>query len=140
MDIETTRTKMVAQVSRAQSSAMAKVINWTFKVDGLVVYVELRPRHCPENVYLLRVSFDDFPRRAPSYVFVDQGKKEMTEQAWPPDVKHGAEPPGICTPGTREFHEHWHKNDMQHTWDPEKYSFHDTLLRIHQLMERGVAR
>lgn len=138
MDIETIRAKMAAQVSQASQSAMASVFGWVFEGQDLVVYATLRHRRRPESTYLLRVVFDEFPRRAPSYVFVDHETKQMTSGAWPPNVRHGAEPLGICTPGTREFHEHWHRGDAQHPWDPERYTFLATLQGIHRLMERGV--
>lgn len=129
---------MTAQVKQATQSAMAPIFGWSFDTQDLVVYVTLKHRRRPEFIYLLRVSFDEFPRLAPSYIFVERETKQMSIGAWPHDVKHGAEPPGICTPGTREFHEHWHKGDAQHRWDPERYTFLSTLQMIQQLMEHCV--
>lgn len=138
MDIETVRTKMMEQICQVQQSAMTRAYGWTYAVQDLMVYVVLRHRRRSGNAYLLRGSFEEFPRRAPSYVFVDPDTKEVTPAAWPPHVQHGAEPPGICTPGTREFHEHWHKNDQQYPWDAARYPFLDTLQRIHRLLEQGL--
>lgn len=135
MDKETVHAKMMEQVSTAEKSAMKKVLDWQFEVDDLTVYTTLRPRQKRGLEFLLRTTFDDFPRRAPSYVFVDVKSKEMKDDAWPPGVKHGHKVPGICTPGTREFYEAYHVSDKAHPWDHTKVTFLDTLSRIHQLME-----
>ena len=97
------------------------------------VYVALSRRKDPNRAYLLRVLFDDFPKRAPSYVFVDPETKQDVPDAWPPGVMHS--PSKICTPGTREFHEDLHKNDASHRWDPDRCTFLSTLRMIHRLME-----
>jgi hypothetical protein len=136
MDTETVQAKMGEYIAPARDAALARACGWTIEIDR--AYVTLRHRRKPEFVYLLRVSFDEFPRRAPSYVFVDRTTKEMTAAAWPPNVKHEEALPGICTPGTREFHEKYHLNDAQYPWDPARYTFVDTLHRIQRLMEQGV--
>ncbi len=136
MDVETVQVKMMAQVNEARQRKMAEVFAWVFEVDGFIAYTTLQPRGRAEPKYLLRVSFDDFPRRAPSYLFVDRETRQVTDAAWPPNVRHGSN--GICTPGTREFHETLHCNDAQWPWDPDRFSFLDTLQRIHQMMERGL--
>lgn len=140
MDAETSRAKMAAQLQAIQHSAMAKSFNWMFEVQDLIIYIELRHRRRSKHTYLLRATFDDFPRRAPSYIFVDRETKNLADGAWPPNVRHGAAPPGICTPGTREFHEHWHSGDAQYPWNAEVYTFLDTLQRIHLLMEHGIGK
>jgi hypothetical protein len=138
MDIETVRTKMLAQVNQARSSALVGAYSWAFEVEDLTLYVTMSRRRKAEQVFMLRVEFDDFPRRAPSYVFVDRGSRQLTPTAWPPNVKHNDNVlPGMCTPGTREFHEKWHLNDAQHPWDADRYTVLDTLQRIHAMMERG---
>jgi hypothetical protein len=138
VDLETVQAKMAAHVDAAGASALARAFGWTFEVDGLVVYVVLTPRRRPANIYLLRATFDDFPRRAPSYVFVDRATRQETESAWPPGVRHGGPPSGICTPGTREFHEHLHRGDSQYPWDPDRYTFLATLTEIHRMTERAL--
>lgn len=138
MDIETVRAKMLAQVEPARRAGLAQAFGWGFEVDGLTAYVSLAPRRRPEKVYLLQVAFDEFPLRPPSCVFVDRVTKEMTDGAWPPGVRHGGPPPGICTPGTREFHEHLHRGDRQYEWNPERYPFLSTLAEIHRMMELGI--
>lgn len=138
MDLETVRVKMTAQIDQTRHSAMAAAFGWIFEIEDLTVYVTLRHRRRSESVYLLRVSFDDFPKRAPSYVFVDRNTRQITQEGWPPGMKHSDNPPKICTPGTREFHEHLHQNDSQYPWDPERYTFLSTLSEIHRLMERGI--
>lgn len=138
MDVETVRAKMLAQVAAARASALARAFAWSFDLDDLSVYVTLIPRRRPEPLYLLRVTFDDFPRRPPSYVFVDRTTRQDTDSAWPPGVRHHGPPPGICTPGTREFHEHLHRGDSQYPWDPDRYTFVGTLAEIHRLTERAI--
>lgn len=136
MDPETVQAKMMTQVIAARQSKMAEVFKWTFEFDGLAVYVTLQPRRRQDLAYLLRATFDDFPKVAPSYVFVDRQTRQVSDAAWPPNVMHSSN--AICTPGTREFHEHLHRNDSQWPWDPERFNFLDTLQRIHQMMERGL--
>jgi hypothetical protein len=138
MDVDTVRAKMMAQVASARESAMAAVFAWTFEIEDLILYVTMRHRRKPDSIYLLRVAFDDFPRRAPSYIFVDRHSKDKTSEAWPPKVKQSNNPAGICTPGTREFHENYHRNDAAYPWDSERYTVLSTLCEIHRLMERGI--
>lgn len=141
MDAETVLAKMLRQVEAAQQSAMVVEYGWVFEVnfERFRVYTTMRDRRRPGRSFLLRTAFDDFHARAPSYVFVGLETKEIAPGAWPPNVKHGDEAlPGICTPGTREFHEKWHLNDAQWPWNPAQFTFLDTLQRIHQLMERGA--
>ena len=140
MDTETSQAKMLEQVCVAKKSAMARELGWVFESSGLRLYLMLRPRKRKNLSFLLRATFDDFPQRAPSYVFVENGSKEMTGAAWPPDVRHGADPPGICTPGTREFHENYHVNDQQYPWDSLEFYVLGTIKRIHDIMERGVGQ
>ena len=133
MDLETIRAKMLAQVDEARASAMGRTFSWRFEVVGLSVYVTLRRRADANREYVLRAHRDDFPQRAPSYVFVETVTKEDVESAWPPGVAHSRSK--ICTPGTREFHEDLHKTDAQHPWDPTKYTFLNTVRMIHRLMD-----
>jgi hypothetical protein len=137
MDTETVHAKMLAQVDTAKRSAMAGVFGWAFEVDDVTVCVALRPRRRPDLVYFLRARFDDFPRLAPSCIFVDRATRQPTEVAWPPGVQHG-NTGGICTPGTREFHEQLHRNDAHYPWSPDRYPFLATLVEIHRMMEKGV--
>jgi hypothetical protein len=138
MDLETVQAKMAAQVEAARASALARAFGWTFEVDGLVVYVALAPRRRSASAYLLRATFDDFPRHAPSYVFVDPATRQESEGAWPPGVRHGGPQSGICTPGTREFHEYIHRGDSQYPWDPDRYTFLATVAEIHRMTERAL--
>lgn len=138
MDAETIHSLMTEQLDQVRGSALWRACGWEFEQANLAVYVRMRPRIAREPEFLLWASFDDFPRRAPSCVFVDGQTRQPNDEAWPPDVRHGSQPPGICTPGTREFHEHYHANDKQHPWDSDRYPFLKTLMEIHRLMERGL--
>jgi len=139
MDIETVRTKARGYIEQARQSALARAFGWTFEVQDLTVFVTLRHRRKPEHMYLLRVTFDEFPLRAPSYVFVDHGTREDTSSAWPPNVRHGQNSE-ICVPGIREFHEKLHKGEERYQWDHEVYKFLSTLENIHRLMEKELDR
>jgi len=138
MDAETVQTLIAEELDQVRGSALWRACHWEIEEDGLAVYVRMRPRTAREREFVLRASFDDFPRRAPSCVFVDGQTRQPNDGAWPPGVRHGSAPPGICTPGTREFHDNYHANDKQHPWDSDRYPFLQTLMEIQRLMERGV--
>lgn len=120
---------MERQLEAVRQSAFCRACGWSLRADGLVVCVRIWPRGRPELSFTLRIVFEDFPRRAPSYVFAD---------TWPPGLRQSENPAGICTPGTREFHEHYHKNDKQYPWNHEVYTILRTLAEIQRLMERHV--
>lgn len=139
MDIETVRAKMMEQVETAIQSSMTCAFGWVFEVHDLVVLVTLCPRCKRDRVYLIRIAFEDFPKQAPSYLFVDRETKQIKADAWPPNVGHGNPPTAICTPGTREFHQHLHRNDAQYAWDPKRLTVLATLHEIHRMIERGIS-
>jgi len=136
MDAETIHAKMHAQLDQARLSGIAKACGWEFEVQELTAYVTLAPRRQRDRRFVLRLTFEEFPARAPSYMFVDRQTRQPTSEASPSGVTHPEG--GICTPGTREFHERFHRNEAQHPWDAEKYTVLDTLHRIQQLMEKGL--
>lgn len=138
MDTDTVRQKMREQLDQARDSAMTKEMGWNFE-DEFTTYITLRPRNQPDKSYLLRIQFDQFPKRAPSFVFVDAQTKAESDSAWPPDMRHGGTQ-GICIEGTREFYEQIHHNDAQYPYNPATYSFLDTLHRVHLMMEGKVRR
>lgn len=131
MDAETVREFAVVEIEKAKNSRVAEVLGWVFEIDGLAVFISIRPRTAPEKEYLLRITFEDFPRRCPSFLFVNSGSKQPGN--WPPNIQHGSG--GICIPGTREFHEQIHQNDQQYPYDPDTYSLLETLHRIQLLVE-----
>lgn len=128
---------MSEQLSSVRNSRLCGVFGWAIAEDGLLAFVSLRPRRQQDKLFLLRISFDDFSRRAPSYVFVDPETRKESDAAWPPGIRHGSSPPGVCTPGTREFHEHYHQNDHQYPWNPTERSVLLTLAEIHRLTGRA---
>ena len=140
MDAVTVKELMAEQLNVVRKSALCAAFDWGIEETDLCVHVALRPRHCREKVFLLRMLFDDFPRRPPSYVFVDVKTREMKDEAWPPGVRHSAAPPGICTIGTRECHENYHLNDAQYPWEPKPNAVLQTLAEIHRMMEQGIPR
>ena len=134
MDKETIEAKMDEQVADIQK--VAEGFGWTIEKNGLRVFIEMRHRRKPDQIFLNKITFEDYPRRAPSYVFVDRETKNPG--GWPPKVKHGSEPPGICTPGTRECIENYHQNDRKYQWDPQKYPVRKVLMEIQKLLEQGI--
>jgi hypothetical protein len=138
MDTVTTTAMMAEEMGRVRNSALFRAFGWEIDVEALVAYVRMRPRKKKDRLFLLRITFDEFPRRAPSFVFVDCQSRQLTQAAWPPDVQHSSNPPGICTPGTREFHENYHRNDAQYPWSADRFTVLQTLTEIHRLMERGL--
>lgn len=131
MDQETVREFTSPQVEKAKESNVAEILGWKFEIDDLTVFVTIRPRTNPDKEYLLRVTFEDFPRRCPSFLFVDQGSRQPGN--WPPDVRHGSG--GICIPGTREFYEQIHQNDQEYPYRSESYSLLEVLHGIQLLVE-----
>lgn len=137
MDRETSKQLMLEQILKVRESELSTVFGWVIEEDDLDLFVSLRPRRQSDKLFLLRINFEEFSRRAPSFIFVDHETKEPSDTAWPPGVRHGSPPPGICTPGTHEFHEHFHKNDRQHPWSPDARSLLRTLAEVHRLMDRS---
>ncbi len=138
MDIETTRATVHKLVDKVRQSAMADAMGWGLDHQDLILFVGIRSRQRKDRSFLLRVSFDDLPRRAPSYVFVNPSTKQHDDAGWPPNVRHGRAPPGICTPGTRECCEHYHVNDPQYQWRYTDDALLCTLLEIQKMVEKGV--
>ena len=128
MDPATSQSMMQEQLDELLGSGFCKTCNWKLQVDGLVVSIAISPRQNRDTSFTLFVDFNEFPRRAPSYNFNGD---------WPSEVKHGAKPPGICTPGTREFYEHYHKNDKQYPWDHNKQTVLMTEAEIQRMMEKN---
>ena len=138
MDQATSSAKMAVEIDRVRSSHLMAVFGWNIAVDELDAFVKMATRKRPEKEFLLRINFEDFPRQAPSYVFVDPKTRAPKADAWPPGVKHGATPDGICIAGTRECHSHYHRNDAQYAWDASERTVLSTLTEIHRLMEKGL--
>jgi hypothetical protein len=138
MDDETVRARVREQLEQAQQSGFARRHGWDFDVDGLTVYIKMRRATDPAKEYVLRLTFDDFPKRAPSYKFVDPKTRKPNDDAWPPGTRHEADGTGgICTPGTREFHEIIHKGDAQYPWDADRYSVLGALHMTQRIAEKG---
>ena len=139
MDLETTQALVAEEVERVRASGLSRAFDWEIDVSDLAVYVRMRPRKSKGKSFLMRALFDDFPRHAPSCVFVSVETRNIEENAWPPGVRHGGSPAGICTPGTREFHDHYHANDGKYEWDSGTYPLLSTLAEIHRLIDQGTA-
>ncbi len=137
MDQATVQANVRQQVEAIQNSALCTAFSWRVEVGDLVLFVLMLRRGVASDSYLLRVGLDDYPRRAPSFVFVDKASKTPANQSWPPGVKHNHDRPGICIPGTRECHEIYHANEARYQWDAAQTPVLDTLARIQRLMDRN---
>ena len=137
MDAVTSEEAMRREVIPLMGGALAREYGWTFEIAGLVVYVTLCPRRVKDRKFLLRVSFDEYSKLAPSYGFANPESRQVDVAAAPPNVLHPTG--GICCPGTREFHEGLHRGDVAHPWDPSRYTVANTIQNIQRLMERGVS-
>ena len=111
MDEATVKAKIAAEIDRVLCSKLPVAFGWTIDINELDAFVTMSPRGKSEQDYLLKVNFDDFPRQAPSFIFVDVQTRSPCLEAWPLGVKHGGQPDGICVAGTRECHSHYHKNE-----------------------------
>jgi len=136
MDSQTVKEIFQTEIHSIINSKICKAYGWEFDVhlDNFLAYVKMSPRSKKETKYLLRISFDDYPQQAPSYVFVDLETKAEEEKAWPPKIKHSEPPSGICIPGTREFYKNIHKTGYD--WDYSKQTLFRTLQNIQILIDR----
>jgi len=138
MDPVTVKERFQKELDCIRKGMLCKTYKWNFEanIDEYLVYVNITSRKAQDKEYLLRIKFDDYPQRAPSYIFVDKTTKEEKNDAWPPRIRHPGPPPGICTPGTREFHENLHKKDARYQWDAEKYNIGNTLMQLQLLVDK----
>ena len=88
--------------------------------EGLVVHVTLSPRSMPDEAYLARLAWADYPGSLPaSVVFLDTSTLARgVPGAWP--IIAGGRPPNdICATWTAEgfvAHPEWH-GDTSKAWD-----------------------
>lgn len=139
MDPEISKAKLRKEVEALLAlQATVSHHRWEIVIDGLIVYVTIYPRNMPKKKYLARFIYDDFPQRAPAFTFVDPETRREGKEFWP---KHGAfnnalnrQPPQLCIPGVREFHEILHR---EHPWSPECYPLVKVLESIQAELTKG---
>lgn len=132
MDI--VRKKMTEQINMIKASAMARQRGYILNTEDLFLYIEMQHQKL-NKIFVLQIYFDEYPGRAPSYIFVDPADKKDKPDWWPPNVKHSEGK--ICIPGTREFHEIIHKNDTKHKpWSSTNYPLLYTLREIDREMHK----
>jgi len=144
VDPELSKHYFDGQVSKLQS--LKEIIEhhgWTINVEGFDVYVTLHPKKHPEKTFLTRLRCDEYPKRAPSFQFVDLVTKQEGAQCWPPvgpfqaAISRSQSQPQLCIPGIREFHEGCHATDASRPWSPEKYSFAAILQAIQVELDKA---
>lgn len=130
MSVRKIKVEKVAEEIR--NSTYAKELGWKISVNELLLFVQL-PHRKNGQTYLLRLDFAGFPEHAPSYTFVDQESKEVSnDDKWPPKVNTHQKK--ICIPGTREM-EIIHPNDNKYVpWNQKKYPILWTIREIDRLM------
>lgn len=137
MDPELSKHYFDEQVSRVQSlKGIIEHYGWTISVEGFDVYVTMHPRKYPEKRFLARLRCNEYPKRAPSFQFVDPATRQEGAQYWPSvgpfqaAISRSQSQPQLCIPGIREFHEGCHATDSSRPWLPEKYSLAKILQDV----------
>jgi hypothetical protein len=114
---------------------------WAIEVEGFDIYISMYPKRHPEKKFLARLRCDEYPKRAPSFQFLDPATKHEGTQYWPEGdpfrAAIGRPTPQLCIPGIREFHEGCHANDSSKPWSPEKYSFAKILEDVQAELDRA---
>ena len=101
--------------------------DWHLQPVQLFVSMYLRDK--PDAAFLLRIAFDGFPDKAPSYLFVNPQTKKVELGSWPTGAAFKKKWPGICLKGTREFYDQGHP-DRRGEWSPETYPVASVLQEI----------
>jgi hypothetical protein len=104
-----------------QAQQDTEASRWTLeRADTLAVDVTLSPRRAPDEVYLARLRWDEYPGRLPaSVVFLDpETRAAGAKSSWPTIA--GVRPPNdICACWTAEgyvAHQEW-LHDPNMAWD-----------------------
>jgi hypothetical protein len=97
--------------------SMPEAVRWKIeKRDGLVLHVTLHPKSAPNEEFLARLSWDEYPGTRPaSVIFLDpKTLASGVNTAWP--IASGFRPPtDICTNWTKEgfdLHPEWLRTSL----------------------------
>jgi len=130
MDPELSKHYFDEQVSKLLSvQGMIEHHGWKISIDSFDIYVAMHPKRHLERNFLARLRCDEYPKRAPSFQFIDPSTRQEGPQYWPQGspfqaaINRSQISPQLCIPGIREFHEGCHSTDSSRPWLPEKYSF-----------------
>jgi len=116
---------------------------WRISIEGVDIYVTMHPKQHPEKDFLVRLRCDEYPKRAPSFQFVDPTTRQEGAQYWPQGspfqaaISRSQSSPQLCVPGIREFHEGCHSTDSSRPWLPEKYSFAKILQDVQVELDKA---
>jgi hypothetical protein len=144
VDPELSKHYFEEQVSRLQSiKGMIEHYGWTISIEGFDIYVIMHPKRHPGKTFLARLRCDEYPKRAPSFQFLDASTKQEGAPYWPQGgafqaaASRSQSLPQLCIPGIREFHEGCHAADSSRPWLPEKYSFATTLQCVQVELDKA---
>jgi len=128
LDTELSKYYFSEQVSKLQSLKGVKEHHgWRTDIKGFDIFVTMHPKKHPEKSFLARLRCEEYPKRAPSFQFVDPVTKQEGSQYWPnigpfqAAISRSQSNPQLCILGIREFHEGCHASDSSHPWSYEKY-------------------
>lgn len=112
---------------------------WQVTPGGLYVYVLMYPKKSPNLKFMARFYYEGYPQRAPAFTFIDPQTRQEGKQFWPQQgsafqAALGRNPPQLCIPGIREFHEILHTN---YTWNVNKYLLCKVLEDIQVEMDKA---
>jgi len=131
------------EVSRLQSlKGLIEHHGWVIEVEGFDIYIFMYPKRYAEKKFLARLRCNEYPKRAPSFQFVNPSTKQEGAPYWPQGdtfsaaIGRSQSLPQLCIPGIREFHEGCHGSDSSKPWSPEKYSFAKILEDVQAELDR----
>ncbi|MCI0724485.1 MAG: hypothetical protein L0338_36805 [Acidobacteria bacterium] len=128
MDPVVAQRKLLAAL-QAFFSHQAEFEEYGWRLEPPIIYIWMHPRGKPDSQYLLRITFENFPDEAPSYVPVNSETRQPRGDAWPSMSAYKPDWPGFCLNGTREFYKQGHP-DRQSQWSPETFPVARVLQEI----------
>jgi len=132
------------QVAKLQSlTELSEHHGWVTNIEGFDVFVTMHPKKHPEKTFLARVRCTEYPKKAPSFQFVDPNTKQEGAQYWPnagpfqAAISRSQSQPQLCIPGIREFHEGCHASDSSRPWSYEKYPIVEILEAVQAELDKA---
>ena len=102
---------------------------YDWHLQPVQLFLSMYLRSNPDKAFLLWITFDSFPDKAPSYLFVNPQTKKVEPESWPTGTAFKKDWPGICLKGTREFYDRGHP-ERRGEWSVEAYPVASVLQEI----------